>query len=197
MEEMLDFEQNTTYSNIERNTTYLSGVGPVALSCNDNNPGFFMGRNALINETTGDKIIPFPIIKPPVWDGNLHVNTSQAPDTGENLFTYHATVDDTESFSASKPPAWNTSHEENISRDAFGDSNEGIATLLHRICVSRERMRFPTKPPKSPEKDADPLENISSTQTKSFKPESSEGQCNSDDQATSLTQEMKRNWLFF
>ena len=42
-----------------------------------------MGRNALINETTGDKIIPFPIIKPPVWDGNLHVNTSPAPDTGE------------------------------------------------------------------------------------------------------------------
>ena len=45
------------------------------------------------------------------------------------------------------------------------DSNEGIATLLH--CVSRERMKFPTKPPKSPEKDAYPLENISSTQTKS------------------------------
>ena len=45
------------------------------------------------------------------------------------------------------------------------DSNEGIATLLH--CVSRERMTFPTKPPKSPEKDAYPLENISSTQTKS------------------------------
>ncbi|XP_066026596.1 uncharacterized protein [Pocillopora verrucosa] len=177
MEEMLDFEQNTTYSNIQGNTTYLSGVGPVALIFNDNNPGFFMGRNALINETTGDKIIPFPIIKPPVWDGNLHVNSSQAPDT------------------ASKPPAWTTSHEEKISRDAFGDSNEGIATLLH--CVSRERMRFPTKPPKSPEKDAYPLENISSTQTKSFKPESSEGQCNSDDQATSLTQEMKRNWLFF
>lgn len=33
--------------------------------------------------------------------------------------------------------------------------------------------------------------------TLGFKPESSEGQCNSDDQATSLTQEMKRNWLFF
>ena len=45
------------------------------------------------------------------------------------------------------------------------DSNEGIATLLKS--VSRERMRFPTKPPKSPEKDAYPLENISSTQTKS------------------------------
>ncbi|CAH3145402.1 unnamed protein product, partial [Pocillopora meandrina] len=102
-----------------------------------------------------------------------------------------------ESFSASKPPAWNTSREEKISRDAFGDSNEGIAAIFHSFCVSRERMKFPTKPPKSPEKDAYPLENISSTQTKSFKPESSEGQCNSDDQATSLTQEMKRNWLFF
>lgn len=47
------------------------------------------------------------------------------------------------------------------------DSNEGIATIFHAFCVSRERMRFPTKPPKSPEKDAYPLENISSTQTKS------------------------------
>lgn len=46
------------------------------------------------------------------------------------------------------------------------DSNEGIA-IFHAFCVSRERMRFPTKPPKSPEKDAYPLENISSTQTKS------------------------------
>ena len=46
------------------------------------------------------------------------------------------------------------------------DSNEGIATILID-CVSRERMRFPTKPPKSPKKDAYPLENISSTQTKS------------------------------
>lgn len=45
-------------------------------------------------------------------------------------------------------------------------SNEGIATIL-LDCVSRERMRFPTKPPKSPKKDAYPLENISSTQTKS------------------------------
>ena len=41
MEEMLDFEQNTTYSDIQGNTTYLSDVGPVALSCNDNNPGMY------------------------------------------------------------------------------------------------------------------------------------------------------------
>lgn len=41
MEEMLDFEQNTTYSNIQGNTTYLSDVGPVVLSCNDNNPGMY------------------------------------------------------------------------------------------------------------------------------------------------------------
>lgn len=47
------------------------------------------------------------------------------------------------------------------------DSNEGIAEIFRRCCVSRERMKFPTKPPKSPEKDAYPLENISSTQTKS------------------------------
>ena len=47
------------------------------------------------------------------------------------------------------------------------DSNEGIAEIFHLCCVSRERMKFPTKPPKSPEKDAYPLENISSTQTKS------------------------------
>lgn len=47
------------------------------------------------------------------------------------------------------------------------DSNEGIAEIFHLCCVSRERMKFPTKPPKSLEKDAYPLENISSTQTKS------------------------------
>ena len=54
---MLDFEQNTTYSNIQGNTTYLSGVGPVALIFNDNNPGMY--DNDSFYSFEGHKFISF------------------------------------------------------------------------------------------------------------------------------------------
>lgn len=44
------------------------------------------------------------------------------------------------------------------------DSNEGIASISPKA-VERGRMEFPTPPPKSPEKDANPLEKTASTQT--------------------------------
>lgn len=43
------------------------------------------------------------------------------------------------------------------------NSNEGIASISPRAV--RGRMEFPTSPPKSPEKDANPLEKTTSTQT--------------------------------
>ncbi|XP_066026603.1 uncharacterized protein [Pocillopora verrucosa] len=44
------------------------------------------------------------------------------------------------------------------------NSNEGIASISPKA-VERGRMEFPTPPPKSPEKDANPLEKTASTQT--------------------------------
>lgn len=43
------------------------------------------------------------------------------------------------------------------------NSNEGIASISPKAV--RGRVEFPTSPPKSPEKDANPLEKTASTQT--------------------------------